>query len=103
MSQTSGPIHLNNHHRDTLVAIFQHRTSHNIDWKAVVSLLEVVGTVVQTDEERFHVCIGAEEEVFVKPRHKDLETQQVVDLRRMLTNAGYAGLVEETTGEGKEV
>ena len=103
MSQASGPVHLNNHHRDTLVSIFQHRTSHNIDWKAVVSLLEVVGTVVQTDDDKFHIAIGAEEEVFVKPRHKDLDTQQVVNLRRMLTNAGYAGLVEEATSEGKEV
>jgi L-asparaginase/Glu-tRNA(Gln) amidotransferase subunit D len=103
MSQTSGPVHLNNHHRDTLVSIFQHRTSHNIDWKAVESLLEVVGTVVQTGDDKFHVQIGEEQEVFIKPRHKDLDTQQIVDLRRMLTNAGYAGLVEETTGKGKEV
>jgi hypothetical protein len=103
MSQTSGPVHLNNHHRDTLMSIFQHRTSHNIDWKAVESLLEVVGTVVQGDEDKFHVRIGEEEEVFVKPRHKDLDTQQIVDLRRMLSNAGYASLVAETTGEGKEV
>jgi len=56
----------------------------------VESLLEVVGSVVQTDDDKFHVQIGEEEQVFVRPRHKDLDTQQIVDLRRMLTNAGYA-------------
>ena len=45
MSATPEPAHLNNHHRDTLQQIFQHPTSHNIEWPAVLSLLEAVGTV----------------------------------------------------------
>ncbi len=40
---TSGPEHLNNHHRDTLLQIFQHPTSHNIEWHAVLSLLAQAG------------------------------------------------------------
>jgi hypothetical protein len=44
------------------------------------------------------VTVGAETEVFDRPRHKDIDVQMIVDLRRMLTNAGY------TAGKpGKEV
>jgi hypothetical protein len=103
MPENNLPIHLNNHHRDTLVSIFQHPTSHNIDWKAVVSLLEAVGTAEEIHEGSFRVLVGGEEQIFTRPRHKDIEVQQVVDLRRMLTAAGYAALADEVTNEGKEV
>ena len=46
MSSTPEPAHLNNHHRNTLRQIFQHPVSHNIEWHAVVSLLEAIGSVV---------------------------------------------------------
>jgi hypothetical protein len=49
------------------------------------------------------VTVGDETEVFERPRHKDLDTQLVVDLRRMLKNAGYAPVASEVTNEGKEV
>ena len=39
--------HLSNHHRNTLRQLFQHPVSHNIDWRAVVSLLEAVGSIVE--------------------------------------------------------
>ena len=35
------------------------------------------------------VTLGPETETFHRPRHKDVDVQMVVDLRRMLTNAGY--------------
>ena len=44
MSSTSEPVHLNNHHRNTLRQIFQHPVSHNINWHAVVSLLKAIGS-----------------------------------------------------------
>jgi hypothetical protein len=47
MSSTPEPAHLSNHHRNTLRQIFQHPVSHNIEWQAVVSLLEAVGSVVE--------------------------------------------------------
>ena len=37
------PVHLSNHHRNTLRQIFQHPVSHNIEWRAVVSLLDAAG------------------------------------------------------------
>jgi hypothetical protein len=35
------------------------------------------------------VTLGTETQTFEPPRHKDIDLQQVVDLRRMLKNAGY--------------
>ena len=95
--------HLNNRHRDTLLQIFQHPTSHNIEWPAVVSLLEAVGSAKQQHDGKFVVTVGGETEVFTHPKHKDIDVQQVVDLRRMLTNAGYRAVVDELENKGKEV
>jgi hypothetical protein len=36
-------------------------------------------------------------------RHKDIDIQQVVDLRQMLTDAGYGAVVAELETKGKEV
>ncbi|MBM3686742.1 MAG: type II toxin-antitoxin system HicA family toxin [Actinobacteria bacterium] len=83
------PIHLNNHHLNTLTAIFSHPTSHNIRWADVISLLEHVGDVDERHDGRLKITVGAETEVFDRPRHKDIDTQMVVDLRRMLRNAGF--------------
>jgi hypothetical protein len=47
MTSASEPAHLNNHHRNTLRQIFQHPVSHNIEWHAVVSLLEAIGSVAE--------------------------------------------------------
>jgi hypothetical protein len=97
------PQHLNNHHRDTLLHIFQHPTSHNIEWPAVLSLLEAVGTVEQQQNGRYVVSVGTETEVLDPPKHKDIDVQQVVDLRRMLTSAGYSAVVDELEAKGHEV
>jgi hypothetical protein len=103
MSSSSEPHHLNNHHRDTLLQLFQHPTSHNVDWQAVLSLLEVVGTVEPRHDGKYAVTVGAETEIFTRPKQKDIDVQQVVDLRRMLTNAGYGELVEQLESKGKEI
>jgi hypothetical protein len=88
MSSTSEPAHLNNHHRNTLRKIFQHPVSHNIEWHAVVSLLEAIGSVVE-HQDMVAVTVGSETQYFEIPAHKDIGTQTVVDLRRMLSSAGY--------------
>jgi|SRR5271166_908328 len=103
MPSTSGPIHLSGHHRDTLLQVFEHPTSHNIEWHAVMSLLEAVGSVEQHHDGKFLVHVGPETEVFTRPKGKDVEVQQVVDLRRMLTDAGYDAVVKELEDKGKEV
>jgi hypothetical protein len=84
-----GPEHLDSRHRDTLRQIFEHPSSHNIEWRAVMSLLEAAGTVTVHHDGKVAVKIGPELEFLVPPRGKDIDEQMVVDLRRMLTNAGY--------------
>ncbi len=83
------PARLNDHHRDTVAKILQHPTSHNVEWHAVISLLRHIGQVDERHDGKFKVTVGGETEVFEKPKHKDIDEQQVVDLRRMLTAAGY--------------
>jgi hypothetical protein len=67
----------------------EHPTSHNIEWRAVMSLLEAVGEVTVRHDGKVAVKIGPELEFFVPPAGKDIDEQMVIDLRRMLTNAGY--------------
>lgn len=54
-----------------------------------MSLLEAVGTVTVHHDGKVAVKIGSELEFLVPPAGKDVDDQMVVDLRRMLTNAGY--------------
>jgi hypothetical protein len=84
------PSELSNHHRDTLEKIFRHPVSGNIDWRQVVSLLDAVGTTVEEHDGNVKVTLGAETEVLHRPSGKDIDAQMVVDLRRMLTQAGLS-------------
>jgi hypothetical protein len=81
---------LSNHHRDTLQKIFDHPSSGNVEWRQVRSLLDAVGTVAEEHNGRLRVSLGQETEVITLPRHKDVDTQLLVDLRRMLRDAGMA-------------
>lgn len=89
MSSTPEPAHLNNHHRNTLRQLFQHPASHNVEWHAVVSLLEAVGTVTERHDGKVTVTVGPTTEYLDPPVHKDIDTQMVVDLRRILSSAGF--------------
>ena len=53
------------------------------------ALLVEIGSITEGSNGRFTVKLGEETEVFDRPRGKDLDTQQVVDLRRMLRAAGF--------------
>ena len=102
MSSISRPEHLSGHHRDTLLQIFQHPTSHNVEWHDVISLLETVGSIEERHDDMFVFRIGEEREVLRRPKGKDMDTQQLVDLRRMLTSAGYDTVVADLEAKGKE-
>jgi hypothetical protein len=80
--------HLDNHHRDTLRQIFAHPLSHNIEWRAVRSLLEAVGTVTARHDGKVAIEIGSMREV-LEPPGKDIDARTVEELRRMLSLAGY--------------
>ena len=82
MSSISEPEHLSGHHRDTLLQIFQEKTNHNVEWHDVVSLLEAVGSIEQQHDDMFLFRI---------------------DLRRLLTSAGYDTMAADLEDKGKEV
>jgi len=102
MSSMSEPVHLNNHHRNTLRQLFQHPVSHNIEWRAVVSLLEAVGSVVEHHDGTLAVTVGSQTAFFDAPSHKDIDTNAVVDLRRMLSAAGYGAEVDQAEGRSQQ-
>jgi hypothetical protein len=81
---------LTHRHRDTLERIFSHPSSGNVEWRQVLSLLEAVGTATEEPNGRLRVTLGGETEVLQPPGGKDIDRQMVVDLRRMLSNAGLA-------------
>jgi hypothetical protein len=81
---------LSNEHRNTLEKIFSHPAGGNVEWRQVLSLLEAVGTTTEEHNGKIKVTLGPETEVLQPPRDKDIDQQMIVDLRRMLTNAGFA-------------
>jgi hypothetical protein len=84
------PAHLNGHQRDTLAQIFRHPTSHNIEWHDILSLLNAVGRVRETNKGHIEITIGEVVEVLEPDRHKEIDTEQLAILRRLLRRAGYA-------------
>jgi hypothetical protein len=82
--------HLSSHHRDTVERIFAHPPNRNIEWRQVVSLLETIGSVTHEHNGKLKVTLGPETELLPAPHGKDVEIQILVDLRRMLKQAGFA-------------
>jgi hypothetical protein len=80
---------LNNHHRETVEKILDHPASGNVEWRQVLSLLEAIGEAVEEHNGKFKVTVGPETEILHAPRGKDVDEQMIVDLRRMLVQAGY--------------
>jgi len=82
--------HLNSRHRDTVAKIFRQPPSRNVEWREVLSLLEVIGTVTHKQNGKLEVSLGPETEVLPAPHGKDVDVRILVDLRRMLEQAGFA-------------
>ena len=101
MSSPPPPAHLSNHQRNTLRQIFQHPAGHNIEWRAVLSLLAAVGSAEERHDGKMAVTIGSQTEYFDPPRRKDIDTQAVVNLRQMLTKAGYAAGAAEPPAQSR--
>ena len=64
------------------------------------SLLNAVGDVHETHKGHVVVTIGSDTETFEPPRTKDLDAEQLSNLRRLLRRAGYGP--EGTAGDGPE-
>ena len=89
MSDVTGPEHVSQHHRTTLEHIERHPTTHNLEWNDVIGLLNEVADVREEHDGKFVVKLEDERLTLTKPRHKDVDEQMVLDLRRMFKNAGY--------------
>ena len=63
MSSPSQPAHLSNHQRNTLRQIFQHPAGHNIEWRAVLPLLEAVGRAEEQHGGKVAVIIWAPDRI----------------------------------------
>ena len=82
------PTDLDHRHRDTVKKIFSH-SSGNVEWREVLSLLDAIGATRKEHNGKLKVTLGGETEVFAPPHGKDIDEQTLVDLRRMLTQAGF--------------
>lgn len=80
---------LSNHHRTTIRKILDHPAGGNVEWRQVLSLIESIGEAVEEHNGNFKVTIGPETETLHRPRDKDVDEQMIVDLRRLLIEAGY--------------
>ncbi len=80
---------LTGHHLVTAEKILAHPASHNIEWHDAAALVAEIGSITEESNGRFSVTIGDETQIFDRPRGKDLDTQQIVDLRKMLKSAGF--------------
>jgi hypothetical protein len=89
MSAPSGPAGLDGHHRLTLQKILQHAGGHNIEWHDALSLLRAVGSVTEHGAGKLAVTVGTQTVVLETSADKDVDLGTVVELRRLLTAAGY--------------
>jgi hypothetical protein len=103
MSSSRDPEPVTNpHHRQTLLQLFEHPTSHNIEWHDVLSLLEAVGSVELRHDGEYAVHVGDETAFLGRPKDKDLDIGQVLAVRRVLSAAGYGAVVDEMEAKGDQ-
>jgi hypothetical protein len=83
-------VDLDAEHRDTVEQIFARPTSGNVEWRRVRSLLDNVATLSEEHNGKLRITLGDETDVLEPPHGKDVDTQMLVDLRRMLRRAGIS-------------
>lgn len=83
-----GGFHLNHKQLNVLEKVYAHPVAHNLTWHDVRTLLDAVGEVEEKHNGSWRITISGVAEVFDPNHGKELSTQQVMDLRHMLTGAG---------------
>lgn len=58
-------------------------------WHDVLSLLTAIGSVTRRRDNKVAVTVGSETRLLNMPEHKDVDTDSVIELRRLLAAAGY--------------
>jgi len=88
--------------RRTLDAIFRHPVSHNLSWREVVNLFTAIGGAEEKHNGEYVFRAGDETLTMKKPHDKDLTAPDVIDLRRLLTRAGWSASASPPSGEAAE-
>ncbi len=79
---------LSHRHRQTLEKLLDHQGHANVEWREVISLLEQVADVEEEHNGKFKVKLGDELLFLTRPKHKDVDQQMLVDVRKALETAG---------------
>lgn len=95
ITATFGPVQgdrttLSHSCRKTLDTIYQHPMSHNLEWADVVALFAKLGSVEHKPNNEFVLAIDGDRQLLRKGHGKDLHTDDVVQVRHMLTRAGWS-------------
>ena len=91
---SSEPVHLSHNHRATLAKIFQHPVSHNLEWNDVRSLFEAIAVVEDKRDGKISIVLNDHSDTLERPKHKNLDAQEVLDLRHLLEEAGFEAPAE---------
>ena len=76
--------------RRTLQALFRHPIAHNLQWKHVVALFKMLGTLEQETHDAIVVRIGGAQHHVHKPHSKDITVHELLEFRSILTQAGWS-------------
>ncbi|HTX63213.1 MAG TPA: hypothetical protein VMD28_06215 [Acidimicrobiales bacterium] len=82
------PPHLTGRHQDTLRHVLAHPLSHNVEWHALVALLHELGSVEERGES-VTVEAGGQRLALTRPHGKDVEADDLAQVRRFLETLGY--------------
>jgi hypothetical protein len=76
--------------RRTLQALYRHPIAHNLEWMDVVALFKTIGTVDQKSHNEIMFGIGGAHHKVRKPHSKDITVDELLEFRRILTQAGWS-------------
>jgi hypothetical protein len=88
-------------HERTLGMLFEHPTSHNIEWRDVIGLLDSIGATAPASHDGLRVIVNDKTVVFHHTQAKTLTTEQVQQMRHFLRDAGIQ-LPHPAKGPGAE-
>jgi hypothetical protein len=78
---------MTSHHR-TLGMVYDHPTSHNIEWKDVIHMLNQLGTTEHVGHDGLKATVNGKTVVFHGTHYKTLNDEQVREMRKYLYEVG---------------
>lgn len=81
----------------TLGMIFNHPTAHNLEWRDAQALFTALGSAEPSGGGAFQMRVGHEHHTLHKPRTKDMPSQDVIAMRRLLQRAGISPSTAEVS------